>query len=199
MELSLNNIVIDFSVAFKAVDEKGPVGKSNTRIYKPGVGPLTENVAVTKALTYLQQVKNSDYRDTTPKSYPNSKKRCDLLIPKKWVLEFKLVRPYHDNGKEDEDWSKNLFYPLRGSTGCIGDCIKLAESTFEEKKALLVFGFEHDPPKIELTKMVKLFEVLAKTVGVQLGPCHNATFGPLIHPIHQQGRIFGWEVLSYNQ
>jgi hypothetical protein len=37
-----------------------------------------------------------------------TKRTPDLLIPGAWALEFKLARPFGDNGKEAENWSVNL-------------------------------------------------------------------------------------------
>jgi len=41
------------------------------------------------------------------------------------ALEFKIARPFGDNGKEAENWSVNLPHPYAGNVSVIGDCLKL--------------------------------------------------------------------------
>jgi hypothetical protein len=44
---------------------------------------------------------------------------------------------------------------------------------------------------------IESFEAIAKeVVGIELGERYSAMFGPLIHPVHQQGKVFGWQVLG---
>jgi hypothetical protein len=44
---------------------------------------------------------------------------------------------------------------------------------------------------------IESFEAIAKeVVGIELGERYSAKFGPLIHPVHQQGKVFGWQVLG---
>lgn len=196
--LSLDQVVDDFAEAFEAVDATCPQGASRTRTYRPGIGPLTEADAVSRALRCLQEeLQRSSYRDASPKQYPNSRQQCDLVVPNEWAIEFKLLRPFGDNGKEAEHWSENVLHPYPGNVSSIGDCIKLIESGFSERKAIVVFGYEHSPPQIDIVTAIESFEVVAKeVVRVELSERHSAEFGPLIHPVHQQGRIFGWEILG---
>jgi hypothetical protein len=196
--LSLGQVVNDFAEAFKAVDARRPQGASRTRTYKPGIGPLTEADAVSRALRHLQEgQQRSNYRDAAPKQYPSTRQQCDLVIPNEWALEFKLLRPFGDNGKEAEHWSENVLHPYPGNVSSIGDCIKLIESGFPEHKAIIVFGYEHSPPQIDIVTAITSFEVVAKeVVRVELSERYAAEFGPLIHPVHQQGKVFGWEVFG---
>jgi hypothetical protein len=71
-----------------------------------------------------------------------------FVIPGAWAVEVKLARPFGDNGKPAERWSENLLYPYKGNTSSLGDCLKLLESEFTERKAILIIGYEHTPPKI---------------------------------------------------
>ena len=198
MALSLSNIVGDFADAFKAVDDTHPQGASRTRTYRLGIGPLTEANAVNRALQHLREgTRSSYYRDASPKRYPNSRQQCDLVIPGEWAIEFKLLRPFGDNGAEAEHWSENALHPYPGNVSSIGDSIKLIESGFAERKAIIVFGYEHSPPLIDISIAIESFEVIAKqVVGIELGERYSARFGPLIHPVHQQGAVFGWQGLG---
>jgi hypothetical protein len=60
-----------------------------------------------------------------------------------------------------------------------------------------VVGYEHTPPKISLTPLLKAFEVIAETVlGIRLGPRVQVTRFGLCHPVHQKVLVAGWEVFS---
>jgi hypothetical protein len=63
-------------------------------------------------------------------------------------LEGTNHRLNRDNGRPAERWSENRLYPYAGNTSSLGDCLKLVGSDFTERKAVLVFGYEHTPPKI---------------------------------------------------
>jgi hypothetical protein len=193
----LNKVVGDFAGAFKAVDSTAPQGKSRSRTYAPGIGPLTEEEAVGRALAYLKQSRPDYYKAAGPKRYPGDRRKCDLVIPSEWAIEFKLIRPYGDNGKEAEHWSENILHPYPGSTSSIGDCMKLLTSGFAERRAVIVFGYEHESPQIRLDIAVKAFEVIATEVwGIRLGPRSYAEFDELIHPCHQRGKVYGWEIMG---
>jgi hypothetical protein len=191
----LDRIVGDFATALKAVDGTGP--QDRMKRYRPGVGPLTEADAVKEALNYLKHSNPEIYEAASPRPYPGTQQKCDLVIPGAWAIEFKLIRPFGDNGKEAEHWSENILHPYPGNTSSIGDCLKLRDSAFRERKAIIVFGFEHTPPVIDLEVAVKSFEVIAvQVVGINLSTRYSAGFTDLMHPYHQQGKVLGWEILQ---
>jgi hypothetical protein len=195
--LAMKQIVADFAVAFKAVDSSAPKGRSKTREYQPGIGPLSENEAVNRALEWLKQAKPSDYLKAGPKAYPGSNQKCDLVLPGEWAIECKLIRPFGDNGVEAEHWSENVLHPYPGNVSSIGDAFKLIFSSFPERRGILVFGYEHTPVQINLETAVSCFEVICRHVlGMRLSDRCSADFPNLIHPYHQHGKIFGWEVLK---
>jgi hypothetical protein len=198
VSLSLSEVVSDFADAFTKVDETRPQGASRTRTYRPGIGPLTEADAVTRALQHLKKgTRSTYYVDASPKRYPGCRQQFDLVIPGEWAIEFKLLRPFGDNGAETEHWSENALHPYPGNVSSIGDSIKLIVSGFSERKALVIFGYEHSPPLIDIAVAVESFEAIGKeVVGIELGERYSAKFGPLIHPVHQQGKVFGWQVLG---
>jgi hypothetical protein len=112
-------------------------------------------------------------------------------------LEFKIARPFGDNGAEAENWTVNLLHPYPGSTSSIGDCLKLLALPGPERRAVFVIGFEHSPPKIDLTTLIEAFELIAgKVVKIRLGPRIEVRREGLVHPVHQRVRVFAWEVLS---
>jgi hypothetical protein len=126
-----------------------------------------------------------------------TKRSPDLLIKEAWALEFKIVRPFGDNGREAENWSVNILHPYEGNVSSLGDCLKLLALDIPERKAVVVVGYEHNPPQLRLQPLVESFELIASRVmGVRLGPRIEESRKPLIHPVHQQLTVFAWEVLG---
>jgi hypothetical protein len=73
--------------------------------------------------------------------------------------------------------------------------MKLNESGFKEKRGILVFGYEHRPTRINLDTAIRCFEAICSEVlGIGLSARCSAEFPSLIHPSHQHGRIYGWEL-----
>src|SRR4051812_17688508 len=112
--LELAEIVRDLALVLKAVDATAPVGKSKTRTYKPGVGPLTEAAALSAAYAHLLTSKPSKYCRCSPREL------CDMTIQDDWALEAKLIRPFGDNGKPAEHWSENVLHPYAGNISSLG-------------------------------------------------------------------------------
>jgi hypothetical protein len=123
------------------------------------------------------------------KGLVKTRRTPDLLIKDSWALEFKIARPFRDNGVQAENWSVNLLHPYEGNVSSIGDCIKLLKLSLPERKAVVVIGYEHDPPKIPLVPLIDSFEIIAKQVmKIQLGTREEENRKGLVHPVHQQLR-----------
>jgi hypothetical protein len=195
MSLSLEEVVEDFTSALKAVDEQKPVEGS----YDPGIGPHPEDKTVELILDRLRRSQPQSYGNASPQTYPGSGRECDLVIPGQWAIEVKLARPYRDNGDVSPYWVKKVLSPYPddypGSRSAVGDCLKLAGSDFEERTALVVIGYEHDPPKIEVGTAVDSLELITEEVqDVRLGPRQEKTAKNLVHEIFEQSTIYGWEI-----
>ncbi|HXJ33683.1 MAG TPA: hypothetical protein VMS22_06535 [Candidatus Eisenbacteria bacterium] len=158
--------------------------------FRPGVGPYGEPQlvgAVAKHLNGLPAYGGSARTKRTP----------DLLIPGQWALEFKIARPFGDNGKEAENWSVNLLHPYPGNVSVIGDCLKLQTLNGNERKAVVVVAYEHTPPEISLAPLLDAFEIVATRIaGIRLGPRVQRMHSGLCHPVHQQLTVAAWEVLT---
>lgn len=184
--MELSQVVSDIGSALAWVDKSG----EPFRAFRPGVGPYGEPQLVGRIATFLNGL--PEYRGVV-----RTKRTPDLLIPNEWAIEFKIARPYGDNGKEAENWSVNLLHPYPGNVSTVGDCYKLCELSGQERKAAVVIGYEHAPPKISLTPLIESFEVVVKHVaGLKLSPRVEARVDDLIHPVHQSARIFAWQVLA---
>ena len=194
-DLSLTQIVADFADGLCLADARSPVSVTPRHTFKPGIGPFPEAGAIKLAITDLRLTRPGRYDNAEPMRYPGTRSICDLVIPSAWMLEFKLVRPFGDNGVEAEHWSQNLLHPYSGNISLLADRLKLVDVAFGGRRAAIVFGYEHTPARIPLEPTIRSFEVLAREVmGINLGPRCQSEFRGLVHPFHQQGVVCGWEV-----
>jgi len=167
----------------KDYDSERPVHKS----FQPGIGPFGEPQIVGEIANRLTDIGIPARTKRTP----------DLELRGEWAVEFKIVRPYGDNGKEAENWSVNLLHPYAGSASLIGDAIKLSELNSYRLKGLFEIGFEHDPAKISLKPLICAFELIAtQLMNINLGERVEEERGDLVHPEHQVLRCIGWELKS---
>lgn len=138
-------------------------------------------------------------RDHEPELFSGArtKRLPDLLIPGRWALEFKIVRPFGDNGLPAEHWSENILHPYVGNTSSLGDCMKLLTAGLPERKGVIVFGYEHREAVVPLDPAIRSFELLAAEImQVKLTPRIERRVDKLVHPVHQILRVFGWEILQ---
>lgn len=183
--IDLEQVANDVASALVHLDCSGEPFKQ----FRPGVGPYGEPQLVKAVADYLNQLPG--YRNGV-----KTKRTPDLLISGEWALEFKITRPFGDNGKEAENWSVNLLHPYEGNVSVLGDCLKLRHLKGPELKGVIVVGYEHTPPKIPLTPLIEAFEcVAARVLDIKLGTRIEIVRSGLCHPVHQQLRLVAWEVL----
>jgi hypothetical protein len=184
--MDLLGVITDITEAIVQVDASG-VPFRNFRV---GVGPYGEPQLlrlISKRLNKTPKYNRAVLTRRTP----------DLLIPGRWAMEFKIARPFGDNGKEAENWSVNLLHPYPGNVSTIGDCHKLANLTGPERKAVVVIGYEHDPPRISLTPLFEAFElIMTRAPRIRLSKRVEIFRGGLVHPVHQVVRVLAWEVFA---
>ena len=181
----LKNVISDIADALVVIDSS----RIPYRNYQPGVGPYGEPQLLRKTAKILNS--KDIYRGRV-----ETRRKPDLFIRGSWAIEFKLARPFGDNGREAENWSVNLLHPYDGSQSTLGDCLKLRQLDCSEKKAIAVVGYEHDPPVISLEPLIKSFEILAEHIlKIKLGPRIIENRKNLIHPIHRQLTVYSWQVL----
>jgi hypothetical protein len=182
--MELESLAVDIADAIVQVDSSGEC----FRAFQPGVGPYGEPQLVKLIANKLSQL---------PRYGPGvrTKRNPDLLIPNQWALEFKITRPFGDNGKEAESWSVNLLHPYPGNVSALGDCMKLASYTGDEHRAMFVIGYENFPAKIDLTPLIDSFELIARNIlALKLSSRVEIRRNNLVHPVHQTLRVFAWEV-----
>ena len=165
----------------KEFDAECPVHKN----FKPGIGPFGEPQIVGEIASRLNRLGVRARTKRTP----------DLEIGDEWALEFKIVRPFGDNGKEAENWTVNLLHPYPGNASLIGDALKLLGLPNYRHKCLFVIGYEHNPAKISLDPMISSFELIVREViNINLGERIEEKRVGLFHPEHQVVRCIGWEL-----
>ncbi len=184
--MTLQELVLDLSDSLAHIDASG----ETFRMFQPGVGPFGEPQLVKRIAEELNLLPRYGGAVRT-------KRTPDLLILSQWAVEIKIARPFGDNGKEAENWSVNLLHPYPGNISTIGDCYKLLNYSGPERRAVLVIGYEHAPPKIDLTRLVASFEVITKDVlHIELSERIETSREGMRHPVHQSLRVFAWEVLG---
>jgi hypothetical protein len=184
--VDLTLLVRDIADALVSVDATG----SPFKAFQPGVGPYGEPQLVGLIAKHLRDLVRYG-RGVKTKRSP------DLLIPGQWAVEFKIARPFGDNGREAENWSVNLLHPYAGNVSAIGDCLKLMEYPGPERRASVVIGYEHSPARIPLEPLLASFELLAQQIlGIGLSPRVEERREGLRHRFHQQLIVAAWEIVS---
>jgi hypothetical protein len=193
--VELSEIVAQFAAAMMLADSRRPVAVSprSGRTYQPGIGPHPEDRAVDLVVAELAQLR-PDWPARMRCNYGDSKQTCDLFLgePLEWAIEVKMFRPNGDNGKPDDTAIKDILSPFPADRSAVTDCLKLASAPIARHRAVLIYGF--DDKRRPLDKMIEAFETLASRY-VGLGKREEARLGPLVHPVHAAGAVFGWEVV----
>lgn len=86
----------------------------------------------------------SQWRSQVRVCFPGSRTTCDWMLgdPLEWAIEIKMARPNGDNGKPDDTAIKDILSPFRADRSALTDCLKLAESPIEVRRAILIYGFD---------------------------------------------------------
>ncbi len=183
------NLVGMIADILKDFDSQRPIHKK----YKPGIGPFGEPQIVREIEERLQR----------SGVYAQQRRTPDLVVHHDkdiFAIEFKIVRPFGDNGREAENWSVNMLHPYPGNVSLLGDALKLLGQInlgqINLKKALFLIGYEHNQAKISLDPLICSFEVIARQVmNIPLGQRVEERRDGLVHPEHQVLRCVGWELL----
>lgn len=169
--------------------------------WQPGIGALDEPQQVAKIVEALQIHRESDWRIRTEVSYPNSDRRCDLLVEtsdSSIPLEAKLLRFFRDNGDLEPAAYDRVFSPFTNSL--VTDAQKLAQSRFESMGGLL--GLYYEPKRVSSPHLdaTKLAEKVSRDVAYwqnhSLDLRAVVPFDGLRHPVHQRGAVIAWELVD---
>ena len=187
----------DFAGAVIAVDARRPIAL-NQRSKVPfaaGIGPHTEAAAIELVMRELANHHDyANYRTGVP--YPGApRQKCDICLGLdpdwNWVIEAKLLRFLGDNGQLNDNMLMHILSPYPAHRSALTDCIKLRDSSFAGRKAIMIYGFEAEDWPLE--PAIVAFEGLAERF-VDLGERCHARFDGLVHPFHASGGVFAWEL-----
>lgn len=195
-QVELDALVSLLAELMHRADSRRPVA-TNARSgipYQPGLGPHSESRALSLALEELT-LSDPELASTLAREvpYPTERRRkCDLVVGTEWAVEVKMLRMIGDNGKPNDNMLMHILSPYPAHRSAVTDCAKLLDSGLPGRKAVVIFGYDHDDWPIEVAATA--FEVLAAKTArlVATGP---VAFGPLVHPVHHAGFVQGWEVL----
>jgi len=102
-----------------------------------------------------------------------------------------MLRLFGDNGKPNDNMLTRVLSPYPAHRSALTDCDKLVTSGLQARKAILIFGYDYDGWPMDLA--IEAFETLARR-RVALGERQVAGYDQLVHPVHQRGRVFAWEI-----
>ncbi len=165
--------------------------------FQPGIGPHPEDWVIEQCLAQLSRSRPLAYAMHAKgvRYGPGQRWKCDLCFGAPplwdWAIEAKLLRFLGDNGKPNDNMLMHILSPYPNDRSALTDCVKLSGSGLARQNAILVFGYPSEEWPLE--PAIEAFETLAAT-RVRLGPRLVADSGPLVHPVHSDGRVFGWEV-----
>jgi hypothetical protein len=194
--VALPQFVSDCARGMKFADALGPVSKK----WKPGIGPHDERDVVRLVMDELKATWPDRYdRYVLEAAYPESSQSCDLCIGEppafEWAMEFRPFRMRGDNGQlpTGRDDVSKLLSPFAVQRSALTDCTKLAQSRLGEHKAIVIYAYEWDD--LSSVEVIETFE-FAASKRVQLGGRTQASFSGLMHPVHQHGTVYGWELVG---
>ena len=179
--VQLAELVTIVADILKDFDTESPIHKR----FKPGIGPFGEPQLVKEIASRLKKQGFTARTRRTP----------DLEIGTTWAIEFKIIRPFGDDGKLAENWSQNLLHPYEGNTSLIGDALKMKGSREHKRRCLLAICYEHDPPKIDLEPLISSFEIISNAIlEIPLSGRIEERRRELVHPTHQTLRCVAWQL-----
>jgi hypothetical protein len=193
LELDTARFGRDFAAGVMLADARMPTWGD----YRPGLGPHREVKTVALVMSELARTDPATYASfQIGAPYPNAPhQKCDLLIKPSdgpsLAIEVKMLRLLGDNGKPNDNMLMHILSPYRQHRSALTDCDKLADSGFTGSFAILIYGYEYE--ELPMEPAVEAFELLARQ-RVQLGPRRFSSFDGLVHPIHQRGGVFVWEI-----
>jgi len=198
--VELSQVVADFAQGMISADAHAPqaVNVRSGEPFQPGLGPHTENQTTELVIKEIRMFSEYSYSKQIALEVPYPKmprSKCDLCIGDpdswEWVIEIKMMRLMGDNGKPNDNILMHILSPYPAHRSAVTDCRKLLDSGLSGQKAILIYGYDYDQWPME--PAISAFEVLASR-EVWLSTRCSAKVTGLIHPVHQRGEVYGWEI-----
>lgn len=193
--MELQQLIDGLARGITSADARSPVvvGQRSGRVFQPGIGPHNESETISLALAESSAGFDGVCLEREVPYPAIARSRCDLVIDEDpgWAVEIKLLRLLGDNGLKNDNMLMHILSPYPVDHSALTDCAKLLHSGFEERKAIVIIGYDYD--KLPMVPTILAFELLASS-EVGLMPARPAPFNDLIHPVHRRGAVFGWEI-----
>jgi len=190
----MNEIVELFARGMATVDSTHPVAINvRSKIpFQPGIGPHTERRTVDLVTATFPEHISLDLEIPYPES---ARSKCDVVIrsPDVWSIEIKMLRLMGDNGKPNDNILMHILSPYQKHRSAVTDVAKLLGSSLPGRKGIVIYGYDYEGWPMD--PAIEAFEVLVKS-GFRLSNRFESSTGSLIHPVHQCGRVFGWELIE---
>ena len=156
--------------------------------FHAGIGSFEEE----HHLDFLEEKLPSIQREI---EYNESSEECDLKYNnngKDYYIEFKLCRPYKNNGKIEEFFYKTIFSPFDKNT-LMTDVNKLFNSTFVGEKVIMFVYYEkaeNENPLLTSNNIIDKIITDAKLwYNINLRVLVRTSIENLVHPIHQRAEL----------
>ncbi len=197
--MRIEEIIKTIADILKKFDSERPTDQQK---YRPGIGPFREVQLIKEVAKRLTKKRISD-QEVVARTH----RTPDMSIrtvegsseSDSWAFEFKIVRPFGDNGDVAENWSQNLLHPYEGNVSLMGDAKKILGLSEFQKKGLIAICYEHGNPQIDIEPLLFSFELLSLSVmRIPLGRRVEEKRLGLVHPIHQVVRCVGWQLDDQN-
>jgi hypothetical protein len=194
----LRELADDFALAVPEVDRTAEHDR-----WQAGIGPFEEERQIELLRDAVSST--SDYSLRTEVPYPDEGKRVDLMIERDGTavpVEAKLLRFRYDNGNIDPNSFAKVFspFPERTTATLLTDAKALTDAAFTKPGGLLgLYYAPEDEPYEQMTP-----EAIAEKFALDIGYWYDFTvetravapFEGLRHPVHEQGAIITWEIVT---
>ena len=168
--MTLSEIVNAVANISKDLDSERPTDQKK---FQPGIGPFREVQLVREIAKRLTDCGVSGQSVVAGiQRTPDMSVQFDQSVSddKDWALEFKIIRPFGDNGRIATNWSRRLLYPYQGNESLMGDALKLQSLDGYQHTGLVAICFEHNPPRLNLEPILASFELITRDLmNVRLG------------------------------
>ncbi|WP_256299944.1 transcriptional regulator [Haloarchaeobius salinus] len=200
-ETALQQLARDFATVIPAVDREAEHDR-----WDPGIGPFEEERQLEMILDELAEDGTRPEHIETEEQYPDSRKRCDLVITEdgfRMPVEAKLLRFRRDNGNIDPNMYKSVFspFPERSSSSLLTDSRKLYESDFGLPAGLLGLYYEKNGEEYEQLTADRIAEKFQQDVSfwydIGIETVAIERFEGLRHQHFGHGAVIGW-LLPHN-
>lgn len=231
--MELQHIVNRYAESIQSLDPRVSARGMGTRSYQPGFASLPEATAIQMIDAEWEQLhpgERSDHRVAV--RYPGTRASADHVVSchgrgnlqrPEWALEIKRLQFFGDNGKRNDYAVGKVLSPYLKDRGMLHDALRLRESEFTERIAIIGYGFDQDALTVaearrrhthrdalttiiniereiqrdgpmHLETLVEFAEAILGLRGLKKGPRAQAEFDAWHHPAGGRGLLFGWEI-----